>query len=48
LLLQPVVHGLAETATLGVMIAGGVVTYGLLLALFGVISRADAATLFRR
>jgi len=47
-LLQPVVHGLAETATLGVMIPGGVVTYGLLLALFGVISRADAATLFGR
>lgn len=47
-LLQPVVHGLAETATLGVLIAGGIVTYGLLLGMFGVTSRADAAALFRR
>jgi putative peptidoglycan lipid II flippase len=44
---QPDGHGLAQTAMLGVLILGGVVTYGLLLALFGVVSRADAAAVFR-
>jgi putative peptidoglycan lipid II flippase len=48
LLLQPVVQGLAETATLGVLILAGIASYALLLALFGVIGRADVATLFRR
>jgi hypothetical protein len=47
-LLQPAAPGLAQTAMLGVLIPGGIAAYGLLLALFGVISRANAAALFRR
>jgi putative peptidoglycan lipid II flippase len=35
-------HGLAQIAMLGVMILGGVALYALLLALFGVIGRAEA------
>jgi putative peptidoglycan lipid II flippase len=34
-------HGLAQAAVLGILIAGGIAIYGLLLALFGVVSRAD-------
>ena len=33
-------HGLAQAALLGVLIAGGIAIYGLLLALFGVTSWA--------
>jgi putative peptidoglycan lipid II flippase len=46
-LLQPA-RGLLQTATLGLLIPGGIVTYGLLLALFGVVTRANAAAVFRR
>jgi putative peptidoglycan lipid II flippase len=31
------VHGLAQAAVLGILIAGGLASYGLLLTLFGVI-----------
>jgi putative peptidoglycan lipid II flippase len=37
-------HGLAQAALLGILIAGGIAAYGLLLALFGVINRADAVS----
>jgi putative peptidoglycan lipid II flippase len=47
-LLRPAAPGLAQTAMLGVLIPGGIAAYGVLLALFGVISRANAAALFRR
>ena len=36
-------HGLAQAATLGVLIAGGIAVYGLFLALLGVVSPADIA-----
>jgi putative peptidoglycan lipid II flippase len=36
-------HGLVQAAILGILIAGGIATYGLLLALFGVVSWAEAA-----
>jgi putative peptidoglycan lipid II flippase len=48
LALQSAAHGLVQTATLGALIAGAVATYGLLLALFGAISRTDAAGAMRR
>jgi hypothetical protein len=35
-------HGLAQAAILGILIAGSVAVYGLLLARFGVVNRADA------
>src|SRR5258707_11032012 len=35
-------HGLAQAAILGMLIAASVAIYGLLLALFGVVNRADA------
>jgi putative peptidoglycan lipid II flippase len=35
-------HGLAQAAILGILIAGSVAIYGLLLARFGVVNRADA------
>ena len=41
-------HGLAQAATLGILIAGSVAIYGLLLARFGVVSRADAVNALRR
>jgi putative peptidoglycan lipid II flippase len=41
-------HGLAQAAVLGILIAGGIAIYGLLLALFGVISWADAIGAVRR
>jgi putative peptidoglycan lipid II flippase len=40
-------HGLAQAAILGVLIIAGVAIYGLLLNLFGVVSRADAASALR-
>jgi putative peptidoglycan lipid II flippase len=45
---RPGAHGFAQAATLGMLILGGIATYGLLLALFGVISRANAAAVFGR
>jgi putative peptidoglycan lipid II flippase len=41
-------HGLVQVAILGILIAGGIATYGLLLALFGVVSWAEAARAMRR
>jgi putative peptidoglycan lipid II flippase len=41
-------HGLAQAAILGILIAGGIVVYGLLLALFGVIDWSDAIGAVRR
>jgi putative peptidoglycan lipid II flippase len=41
-------HGLAQAAILGISIPGGVAIYGLLLALFGVVKRADAVAALRR
>jgi putative peptidoglycan lipid II flippase len=41
-------HGLAQAAILGMLIAGSVAVYGLLLALLGVVTRADAVDAFRR
>ena len=41
-------HGLAQAAVLGILIAGGIAIYGLLLALFGVINWADARGALRR
>jgi putative peptidoglycan lipid II flippase len=46
--LQPAAQGWMQTVMLGVLIAGAVATYGLLLALFGVIERRDAAGAIRR
>jgi putative peptidoglycan lipid II flippase len=40
-------HGLAQAAILGILIAGSVAIYGLLLALFGVVNRADAVNALR-
>jgi putative peptidoglycan lipid II flippase len=33
-------HGLVQAAVLGILIAGGLVIYGMLLVLFGVITKA--------
>jgi putative peptidoglycan lipid II flippase len=41
-------HGLAQAAILGILIAGGVAIYALLLALFGVVRWADAVAAIRR
>jgi putative peptidoglycan lipid II flippase len=41
-------HGLVQVAILGILIAGGIATYGLLLALFGVVGWAEAASAMRR
>ncbi|WP_291864061.1 murein biosynthesis integral membrane protein MurJ [Bradyrhizobium sp.] len=41
-------HGLAQAALLGVLIAGGMAVYGLLLALFGVLNRAEAMRALRQ
>ena len=41
-------HGLAQAALLGVLIAGGIAIYGLLLALFGVINWAEAISAIRQ
>jgi putative peptidoglycan lipid II flippase len=40
-------HGLAQAAILGMLIAGSVAVYGLLLALLGVVNRADAVNALR-
>jgi putative peptidoglycan lipid II flippase len=41
-------HGLAQAAILGLLIAGGIAIYGLLLALFGVIDWSDAVRAARQ
>jgi putative peptidoglycan lipid II flippase len=41
-------HSLVQVAILGILIAGGIATYGLLLALFGVVGWAEAASAMRR
>ncbi|MEH2472422.1 putative peptidoglycan lipid II flippase [Nitrobacteraceae bacterium AZCC 2161] len=41
-------HGLARAALLGILIAGGLAIYAVLLALFGVLSWADAARAVRQ
>jgi putative peptidoglycan lipid II flippase len=41
-------HGVAQAALLGILIAGGIVVYGLLLALFGVVNWADAIAAIRQ
>jgi putative peptidoglycan lipid II flippase len=40
-------HGLAQAAILGILIAGGIAIYGLLLAWFGVVNWAEAASAVR-
>jgi putative peptidoglycan lipid II flippase len=40
-------HGLAQAAVLGILIAGSVAVYGLLLARFGVVNRTDALNALR-
>jgi len=47
-LVWPLEGGLAQAAILGVLIIAGVAIYGLLLALFGVVTWADAAGALRR
>jgi putative peptidoglycan lipid II flippase len=41
-------HGLVQAVLLGVLIAGGIAVYGLLLALFGVTNWAEAVTAIRQ
>ena len=41
-------HGVAQAALLGILMAGGIVVYGLLLALFGVVNWADAIVAVRQ
>jgi putative peptidoglycan lipid II flippase len=41
-------HGIARAVLLGVLIAGGIAVYGLLLALFGVIGWNEAVRAFRQ
>jgi putative peptidoglycan lipid II flippase len=41
-------HGLAQAAILGLLIAGGIAIYGLLLALFGVVDWSDAVRAARQ
>lgn len=41
-------HGLAQAAILGILIAGGIAIYGLLLAWFGVVSWTEAVSAVRR
>jgi putative peptidoglycan lipid II flippase len=41
-------HGVAQAALLGILMAGGIVVYGLLLALFGVVNWADAIAAIRQ
>ena len=44
----PATHSLAQAVVLGLLIAGGMAVYGLLLALFGVIKWADAVSAVRQ
>ena len=44
----PATHSLAQAVVLGLLIAGGMAIYGLLLALFGVITWADAVSAVRQ
>ena len=41
-------HGLVQAAILGLLIAGGIAVYGLLLARFGVVNWADAVQAVRQ
>jgi putative peptidoglycan lipid II flippase len=41
-------HGLAQAAVLGILIAGGIAIYALLLTVLGVMNRADAVKALRR
>jgi len=41
-------HSIAQAVVLGLLIAGGMAVYGLLLALFGVITWADAVRAVRQ
>jgi putative peptidoglycan lipid II flippase len=41
-------HSIAQAVVLGLLISGGMAVYGLLLALFGVITWADAVSAVRQ